>query len=331
MTIQTRHPAQQTSMRGFLERERCPVCDAAGRRQLYAGDYTASPIRDYLDMFYRHQGGVDIAALQGLQFVLDRCLGCELVYQRYVPGDEVAYQLYEVWIDPQKALANRPAETGFRFFDDLSRQITAIIRHFDREPRELELLDFGMGWGDWCHMARAFGCAASGMDLSPARIAHAKARGIPVLAWDDLSIRRFDFINAEQVFEHLTDPVAVLRHLAGALKPGGLLRICVPDGHDIEQRLKAADWMAGPDSPKSLMSVAPLEHINTFSYRSLVDLAAAAGLVETRLRPSRRSRDAILGLTLRDVAQPVRRAARWLRTGRRAGGTELVFERGTPG
>lgn len=64
-----------------------------------------------------------------------------------------------------------------------------------------------MGWGDWFQMAQSFGCKAAGMELSEARVSHAQSRGVPAVEWQELASRRFDFINTEQVFEHVTDPL----------------------------------------------------------------------------------------------------------------------------
>jgi 2-polyprenyl-3-methyl-5-hydroxy-6-metoxy-1,4-benzoquinol methylase len=89
---------------------------------------------------------------------------------------------------------------------------------------------------------------------------------------------RFHFINTEQVFEHLVDPMAELLRLASALRPGGLVRISVPNGTAVESRLSNPDWNAAKGSPRSLNAVAPLEHINCFNHRSLETLGVRAGL-----------------------------------------------------
>jgi SAM-dependent methyltransferase len=98
-----------------------------------------------------------------------------------------------------------------------------------------------------------------------------------VLKWDELSGRSFDFINSEQVFEHLTDPLGALKHLVSALAPGGMLKISVPDGRDVKKRLALGDWSA-MDGPRSLLVVTPLQHINGFHREALLELARRAGL-----------------------------------------------------
>jgi SAM-dependent methyltransferase len=127
------------------------------------------------------------------------------------------------------------------------------------------------------------GCEVYGHENSPLRIAHAEQRGIRVLSWNDLPDHCIDFINSEQVFEHLADPLGALKHLTSALAPGGILKISVPDGADIKRRLAIGDWSAGEGSPTSLLSITPLQHVNCFSRRSLLELARRAGLAPVPL------------------------------------------------
>ena len=117
-----------------------------------------------------------------------------------------------------------------------------------------------------------------GTELSQARIEYAKASGIKVITWEDIPNYRFDFINTEQVFEHLSEPMETLVHLKRALKPGGMIKISVPNGWDIKRRLRIADWIAPKGFRNSLNPVAPLEHINCFNHEVIVKMASRIGL-----------------------------------------------------
>ncbi len=102
-----------------------------------------------------------------------------------------------------------------------------------------------------------------------------------MLSWEAIPDRQFDVINADQVFEHLPEPLVTLRQLRRALKPGGLLKISVPDGRSVKRNLGYGDWLATADSPRSLNPVAPLEHINCFTRHVLIVMAAEVGLRPT--------------------------------------------------
>ena len=145
-------------------------------------------------------------------------------------------------------------------------------------PSSVAFLDFGMGWGKWCFLAKAFGCETYGLELSEERRQHGIQSGITVLGWDDLTTQKFDFINAAQVFEHVTEPLDTLKALVASLNPGGIVRIGVPRGWDIKRRLKIWDWKLPDTHPDSLNPVAPLQHINCFSFRSLEAMGRLAGL-----------------------------------------------------
>lgn len=268
---------------GLVPRERCPACGEPGGEPLYDRPYDAPPISTYLERYYRAQGAFDPAPLAGARFQLDGCRRCGLIWQRQAPDEALARELYEAWIDPETARRRFLDGRSLKNQSRCAGELMLVLGMLARRPREVTLLDFGMGWGKWCLMARAFWCPAWGMELSPARLAHARELGLPTLTWEELDGRRFDFVNTEQVFEHLAEPVPVLRRLAAALAPGGLIKLSVPNGHGMRRRLRRLErggddvaWTARGRA--SLVPVRPLEHLNCFDHRALGALATAAGL-----------------------------------------------------
>ena len=121
-------------------------------------------------------------------------------------------------------------------------------------------------------MAQAHGYDVSGFELSLQRCKHAREMGLRVIDKLPQSEDQFDFIFANQVFEHISDPAQVLADLCLCLKGDGIVYLRVPDGRGIDRRLQSHGW-----SPE-LDAIHPLEHINCFTRKSLIDLAANAGL-----------------------------------------------------
>jgi SAM-dependent methyltransferase len=225
--------------------------------------------------------------LQEARYRLAECRECALIFQQEVPNDHLMKRLYERWIDPDHALEQHRQCLGLTHYASWAQEILQTITQLDSSPASLDLFDFGMGWGHWALMGEAFGCNVYGAELCQRHIDHARAHGITVITWDEIPQYRFDFINTEQVFEHLADPLDTLRQLKAALKPNGIIKISVPFVNDIERRLKIMDWTAPKWTKNSLNAVAPLEHINCFRRRSLLAIASLADLREASV-PMRR-------------------------------------------
>lgn len=258
-------------------RTQCPVCGSDGFRTLYQCGYDEAPLNRYLEDYYPKPDSSEFVCLGGSQYVLCECERCQLIFQRDVPNDQLSETLYEHWIDRESSL-ERVRGNRLPHYSRLAQEVMQTISYLGGASGSLAVLDFGMGWGDWARMARAFGCDSYGAELSEERVEYARQSGVKIVSWDEIPQRRFDFINTEQVFEHLTRPSETLRHLAQSLKDGGIIRISVPSAGGVERRLKRMDWSAECDSRDSLAPVTPLEHINCFRPSSFAELAASAGM-----------------------------------------------------
>lgn len=265
-------------MSNFVIRNHCPACNSKNFTQLYSGAFAEGIVKKYLEDFYNPQGGVDFDFIQGANYVLCECNNCTLVFQKEILNDEGMSLLYEKWIDPEKIIKIFEQTYPLEYYTGnlaLSYQITS---YFNTRPANLRFFDFGMGWGNWLLTAKALGVNVYGAELSEKRIKHAKNNGISVVMWDEIPNQNFDYINTDQVFEHLPKPLETLQHLATGLRKGGVLRICVPDGNVNKRVLAKMDWSAPKGTENSLNIVAPLEHINCFTSKSIVKMAEIAGL-----------------------------------------------------
>ena len=264
----------------FVVRESCPGCGSANTKTIYEQPFSKPPISDYLNDFYASRGKVEFEYLEGSDYILNECNSCGMIFQKEIPNDELMDRLYGKWLDPEKALNDHNKRDGLSHYIYYAQEVMQLIAYFKKRPSQLKFFDFGMGWGRWALMAKAFGCVAYGSELSKDRIEHAKSNGIKVIEWDDFPNYKFDFINTEQVFEHIPEPLVTLRHLKKALAPEGLIKISVPTANDIERRLNLMDWKANKYAYNSLNPVAPLEHINFYRRNSIVKMAEVVGLKE---------------------------------------------------
>jgi 2-polyprenyl-3-methyl-5-hydroxy-6-metoxy-1,4-benzoquinol methylase len=264
--------------RYFVERRTCPACRSQSQHPIYRSGYTDSPLVEYLESFYRPYGGIELVYLDGAYYSLVECPTCGLIYQDEIPNEQLMERLYEKWIDPELTLKRRTEEDSLMFYSYYAQEIMQILAYLDKNPGELNIFDFGMGWGKWARMAKAFGCNACGLEMSKQRIDYAKSNGIENISWNEIPAHAFDLINTEQVFEHIAEPLDTLCYLKKSLKKNGLIKISVPDGNDIKRRLRIMDWSAPKGSRNSLNPVAPLEHINCFNTNAIIKMAEIAGL-----------------------------------------------------
>ena len=254
---------------GFHQRECCPLCDSKRGKLLCEISYRDQALATFIEQFY--QGRVPLKSLGSETYRVVACAQCDFIYQDSILDDTGMQTLYQDWIDHRQSLHKKKTARS-KLYRQYAGQAHTLSQLFDKRPDQINVLDYGMGWGYWSRMAQAHGFAVVGYELSMQRVVHARQMGINVI--DSLSSLevKFDFVYANQVFEHLPDPVPALRNLCQHLKPGGIVNLRVPDGRGVARRLVQRGW-----SPE-LSSIHPLEHINCFTRNTLIKLAARAGL-----------------------------------------------------
>lgn len=291
----------------FDERTQCPACRNTGFNEIYNRSYYDDNILKYLHRFYNEQGGIEQEFLKDANYVITECKKCGLVFQKEIPNEFLMKKLYEEWLDPVKIFEIYEKNHTLDYYENLTNELKKIILHFNKNPSDIKLFDFAMGWANWCKTAISLGCKVYGSELSEARILNASKIGVKVLNWDEITSQKFDFINTEQVLEHLSYPLDTVIYLKKALKDQGVLKISVPNGFDIHRRLKIMDWGAPKSHENSLNPVAPLEHINCFNRNSIITLAHCAGLKEVKLKNQIENNSTSLIHQLKNLLRPAYR------------------------
>ncbi len=258
----------------MLKRVCCPGCLGTLFNTLVDEPYDAPGIAKYLSKHYSGRARLDF--LYGQKYQLDRCKECGLVFQRFVPQHELLSEIYDIWIpnSERDRLYDSHTLNTYRY---LAEQVQFMIWRLNMKPSAIKVLDFGLGWAEWAAMAKAFGCQVYGAELSTARIEHARSLGIEIVDYADLVNHKFNYINTEQVFEHLLEPYEVLLHLSHSLAHNGIIKISVPNAAKAIRKAKHQKSL-GSLSAKEIMPIAPLEHINCFEHATLVTMANSVGL-----------------------------------------------------
>lgn len=269
MTSPATHPPPAESP-AFRRREACELCGSTARQTLLRRPLAAPPLAGFLERYYR--GRLPTEVLRRGSYEMARCLQCGFLWQVEVLDDAGLRLLYEEWIDPEASLRAK-TEADAALLAGYARQVELMLRLVGKPAATTSALDFGMGWGHWCRIARAYGVDAVGLETSVRRREHAASYGVPTVeSLDRLTGGSIDLINAEQVFEHVPEPRALLTEAVRALRAGGIVRLSVPNATAAARRLARSDWVPRKDA------LQPLEHINGFTPRTLRRLATAAGL-----------------------------------------------------
>lgn len=254
----------------FIQRPKCQLCGSDKKAILFSESFAEGEVWSFLNDYY--QGRIDRSDLTGAQYEIAQCLDCGFIWQTQIPNGELMDRLYNIWISPAESLAKR-TNAGAALLSGYAKEARIISSLLRKNPSEIDVLDFGMGWGYWCLAAKRLGYNVSGFEIAKERIAFARENGIKVIEnFSAIAVRQFDFINAEQVFEHIPEPLQTLKTLVLSLKDKGIIQLSVPDGKGLEKKIGRDGWKPskGP--------VQPLEHINCFTRQTLIGLAKRAGL-----------------------------------------------------
>lgn len=266
---------------GFEARSSCPACRSAETKTLYSTPFDSGTIGRFVREYYH----IDPAVLREAPYRLDRCRQCGLVFQHHIGDAQLLTELYSNWVDepedPELIDSYRAEMSSVPESRD-AHELMAASSFLGVPLRGMKTLDYGMGWGLWPRIAVALGCDSYGSDLAAPRMEYAAAHGIRTVTDAEIGEHRFHFINTEQVFEHVPQPLDLLRRLASALEPGGVVKISVPSGERIDGIVESLrSGLLGGDRD-SIMPVQPLEHINCFGHGAIRAMAAEAGLESVR-------------------------------------------------
>ena len=260
----------------MIFRNRCPACSRCDTHTVADLPYGEAPIATYLAEFYRAYPLCDFSPLFHARFQLADCRHCGCIYQVQVPDDAFLTLFYGEGLAAGTTSTITPVQTYQ--IEQQVRELMMVVRFLQATVPHPRILDFGAGDGAWAILAAAAGLKVAVSDLATHAFPRLAAHGITGFRVDALPKEGFDFINTEQVFEHLAQPAEVIQHLSRALRMGGVLKIGVPHDPRLRRKLRQPNWTAPKHSPASLNAVAPIEHLNHFEAASMHALGACAGL-----------------------------------------------------
>jgi hypothetical protein len=251
--------------------DECPAC-AQGRGTVVAQLDTASRER-FLAFSAVKFGGLLDDWLESVPPVVMHCPRCDHHWYRHQPSPERLALMYA----SGRRLGNGPPPS-VQPSGDMRREMQRLHRLCGGLPG-LRLLDFGAGSGRWSRAACDAGFEVAAFEPSASRSDSGHDRYELVHELGQLTGRRFDTIQLEQVLEHVPSPFDTLTLLRSLCRPGTVLRITVPN---LWREAKAGPiWSRWPWDGESVHVLAPFEHLHGFSARSLDALLARSGYRST--------------------------------------------------
>lgn len=237
----------------------CPVCGAAGARFLLDLRRTNLP--------------------RGVPGTVHACPDCRLAYKRFDTDLDAVYADDE--IEREDGQTYFEGQAALRFFD----RVLDDLAHAPGPNREApRLLDVGCGAGAFLARAAARGYSCHGVERNPLLAERTRARGFPATTGDVADLApagAFDVITLFDVIEHLPEPMAVLRSLAGALAPGGELVVATPNHASPVARLSLALARLGLSGPAAQIFAS--NHVVFFDIPSLTRAVTLTGLRLARM------------------------------------------------
>ena len=299
-----------------LVRSACPVCGDRRTTRYFSAPYAEGEVRDFLFGYYKLDELYSQSAWREkvgqVEYTLLQCRTCRALFQENCPDDAFATEIYAGWIGRSLAgsAPHYPLHDYTHWISEAMTLTDFVLKRMGKEsPRDLRVLDFGMGHGLFARAMAACGCQVWGYDFAENRnMAANDEGGLKMIGLEGIAAAKFDFINTEQVFEHLPEPHATGLLLAESLDDKGLLKISVPFNRWLEKGELLIDWQAGRYARRSSMPLQPLEHLTYFRRPSLNFLAERLRLTQVKLAVGDILRYSIGWTSLRSMVRNTGRA-----------------------
>lgn len=264
---------------GIILRDKCPCCNSISSKSIFKRSFDEELIKKYMNEAY--QGNADIGFLENVLFEIAKCNDCNLSFQKYVLDEQRLNELYDKWIDPNLAKywhknSNTHKKSVFNSY------ILNYVKNIQkREARNIKILDYGAGFGEFLLSAINMGFIYSyAYEYSTERIKILEEKGIKCIDYNNSTL--FDFIIINQVLEHLTYPTEAMKNIISRLNKNGIVYIAVPNCSYIEKKLENTENITDAKELHQVLlgaSVGAFQHINFFNNYNLKLLCRNLGLI----------------------------------------------------
>lgn len=254
-------------------RKACPVCQSKDRQILLSAKHDSPGFIDFLkyepyysESFYNEYNN---GAAKEMLYEIAECNNCHFYYLTEVMSDMGMGLLYNEWLD-KEMLKVHYSKLPYSYYQEY--MLGMMKKHF-RKKQQPTLMDFGAGYGIFVGMAVKKGFKTYAFDLSSDKNDFMDNMGVTII--NDLSKFKnsFNVIWVNQVLEHVSDPLSIVKQLKESLTDDGLIYLAVPDCSNLKKVLSEK----GLSHPLSRL-LSPHQHINAFTNSTLKLLGTNSGL-----------------------------------------------------
>jgi 2-polyprenyl-3-methyl-5-hydroxy-6-metoxy-1,4-benzoquinol methylase len=254
-------------------RQACPVCNSKNISVLFSAKHNSPGFLDFIkfEAFYskEYYEGYHHGSLGELTYSITECNDCHLTFLLEVLSDKGMGLLYNDWLDKEK-LKEYYSKMEYSMYEETMLKV--LKKHFSKKEK-INLMDFGAGYGNFCSIATSLKYNTYAFDISADKNDHMNSMGVTIINNLDKYKNYFDFIYVNQVFEHVSQPLAILKTLQQSVSKDGFVFLAVPDAADTKKILNEQGL-----SNDLFKLLSPHQHVNGFSNNTLKLLASNAGL-----------------------------------------------------
>lgn len=261
----------------FEKRSNCPICSAQNLQLLFKREFADPDFQSFLKIeptYGEHfRADMQNGLLNDQHFYIMKCNSCTFIFQQYILNNTGMQKLYDKWMEPDEV---RRITNSFGNFSDLMANYVHRLKygeqHFTKRP--INLMDWGAGIGNFCKLAKDMPAyVVTAYDFSGEKNRELTEYKIDTRTIGQLHEKEFDFINIDQVLEHVSDPVGLLKECSKFLSDTGLIFVSTPDCSAIEKLIQRNNL-----NNQFHECLSPHQHINAFTNKSMKAAANHAGL-----------------------------------------------------
>lgn len=256
-----------------VNRDTCPLCKSKDRTILFSAKHNSPGFMDFIkyEAYYgaAFYNAYNNSIVSELLYEPAQCNRCHFIYLTEVLSDMGMGLLYNEWLDKEMLRVHYSKLPHIIYHE----HIVSILRKHFRAKQQPTLMDFGAGYGRFVEMSVQKGFKTFAFDISADKNDFMDNMGVTILNNLTNYKNYFNVIWVNQVLEHVSDPLSIVKTLADSLTEDGYIYIAVPDCTTVKKLIAQK-----PLSQEQFKLLSPHQHINAFTNETLKLLGTNSGL-----------------------------------------------------